>query len=195
VLRPVAARRERRREGGLPEWIGGPRGALRAALAAEVAWRASDVEAAARHAAEVETVRPRAAGTLGQQGSARPFDDFRDVDDCHAGFFEVLTTTGKYFWIATERVLSIEFHAPRRPRDLAWRRATMSVADGPDGEVYLPAIYDADDPNLADEFRLGRATDWAGDESGPVRGIGGRVVLVGDEALGIMELGMVRFGS
>ena len=44
-----------------------------------------------------------------------------------AGSFEVLTTTGKYYWIPTERVATVEFHPPKRPRDLLWRRATMSV--------------------------------------------------------------------
>ena len=91
----------------------------------------------------------------------RRFYDFRDVDDLYAGFFEILTTTGKYFWIPTERVASLEFHPPRRPRDLAWRRATISVTDGPDGEVYLPAIYDCAEPDLADDLRLGQATDWS----------------------------------
>ena len=53
----------------------------------------------------------------------------------------MLTTTGKYFWIPTERVLSAEFHPPKRPRDLIWRRVSMSVAEGPDGDVYIPVIY------------------------------------------------------
>jgi type VI secretion system protein ImpE len=123
------------------------------------------------------------------------FDDFRDVDDLCAGFFEVLTTTGKYFWVPTERVASIVFHPPRRPRDLAWRRATISVSDGPDGEVYVPAIYDSRQPDLADDYRLGHSTDWIEAENAPVRGVGQRVFLAGDEAHGIMDLTELRFGT
>ena len=35
----------------------------------------------------------------------------------------------------------IEFRQPERPRDLLWRRAHMVVRGGPDGEVFLPALY------------------------------------------------------
>ena len=113
----------------------------------------------------------------------------------HAGFFEVLTTTGKYYWIPTERVATVDFHPPRRPRDLVWRRATVSVLNGPDGDVYLPAIYDSDQPDLSDDLLLGRATDWVGPEEPIVRGIGRRVYLAGDDAISIMELSALRFGT
>ena len=191
LLRAALARRQHSREGRLPEFLGEPTPALRSGLAALVALCAGDTEEAVRHAAQAEAVRPRVAGHAGDL----PFDDFRDADDLHAGFFEVLTTTGKYFWIPTERVSNIELHAPRRPRDLAWRRASVSVNDGPDGDVYLPVIYDTQKLDLSDEFLLGRATDWIGAEKGPALGIGQRVFLVGDDAVSIMDLTALRFGA
>jgi len=191
LIRAAVARRQHRREGRMPEFLGEPTPALRSCLAALVALRSGDLEEAARSTAEAEATRPRVPGRVGDV----PFDDFRDVDDLHAAFFEVLTTTGKYFWIPTERVESVEFHPPRRPRDLAWRRASVSVAAGPDGEVYLPVIYDWEKSDLADEFLLGRATDWTAPESGPVLGIGQRVFLVGEEASSIMDLTTLRFGA
>ena len=191
LIRAAQARHQHRREGRLPEFLGEPTPALRSGLAALVALRAGDAQQMARHAAEAEAARPRVPGSAGDL----PFDDFRDVDDLHAGLFEVLTTTGKYYWIPTERVASVEFHPPRRPRDLVWRRATVSVNEGPDGEVYLPVIYESEKPDLSDEYLLGRATDWVGPEEGPVVGIGQRVFLVGDEATGIMQLTALRFGA
>jgi type VI secretion system protein ImpE len=191
LLRAAIARRQHSREGRLPEFLGEPTASLQSNLAARVALRAGDAEAAARHAAEAEALRPRVTGRAGDL----QFDDFRDADDLHAGFFEVLTTTGKYFWIPTERVERVEFHPPRRPRDLAWRRASVSVTDGPDGEVYLPAVYDTGDIDIADNLRLGRATDWIGPEDGLVQGVGQRVCLVGDDAVGIMELTTLIFGK
>jgi type VI secretion system protein ImpE len=191
LIRAAIARRQHRREGRVPEFLGEPTPALRSGLAALVALRADDAKEAARHAAEAEAVRPPVPGRIGDM----PFDDFRDADDLHAGFFEVLTTTGKYFWIPTERVASVEFHSPRRPRDLIWRRASVSVNEGPDGEVYLPVIYESTRPDLSDEFLLGRATDWIGSAEGPVLGIGQRVFVIGDNAIGIMELTTLYFGT
>jgi type VI secretion system protein ImpE len=77
---------------------------------------------------------------------------------------------------------------------LIWRRASMSVADGPDGEVYLPAVY-ATDEQLSDPFRLGRETDWRQSDGGPVRGVGQRLFLSGEDAVPIMDLGRISFGA
>jgi len=195
LLRADIARRQCLTEGRVPEFIGEPTPPLKAALAALVALRAGDLGEAARQAAEAENCRPRAAGSMKRPDGDASFDDFRDADDLFAGFFEVLTTTGKYFWIPTERVASIEFHPPRRPRDLAWRRAAMSVIDGPDGEVYLPAIYVSAEAGSSDDVCLGRTTDWVGEEDGLVRGIGQRVFLIGDDAFGIGDLSALRFGA
>ena len=195
LLRADQARRQLQSEGRVPEFLGDPTAALRATLAAHVALRAGDAAEAARQSAAAETLRPRVAGSATIAGADVAFDDFRDADDLCAGFFEVLTTTGKYFWVPTERVATIELHPPRRPRDLYWRRATISVNAGPDGEVYIPVIYDSRRPDLADNLRLGLGTDWIEDEGAPVRGLGQRVFLAGDEAHGIMELGELRFGA
>jgi type VI secretion system protein ImpE len=195
LLRAEQARRQLRRDGRVPEFIGEPTPTLHACLAALVAQRDGDAAETARHIAEAEEKRPRAAGIMAGPKEDISFDDFRDADDFCAGYFEVLTTTGKYFWIPTERIASVEFHPPRRARDLAWRRATMSVTAGPDGEVYVPAIYHTLEAEIGDELRLGRATDWRGPEEGPVSGLGQRLFLIGDEALGIMELTTLRFAS
>lgn len=191
LIRAAMARRQHVRESRVPDFLDEPTAALRSGLAALVALHAGDMEEATRRAAEAEALRPRVPGRAGDA----PFEDFRDADDLHAGFFEVLTTTGKYFWIPTERVISIEFHSPRRSRDLVWRRASLSVTAGPDGEVYLPAIYESERSDLADELLLGRATDWIGPEDGFTRGVGQREFVVGDDAVGIMELTTLRFGS
>lgn len=189
LLRAETARRQLFRDGRVPEFLGEPTATQRAGLAALVALRAGDVTGATREAAALENGRPKAAG----RANASRFDDFRDVDDLLAGSFEVLTTTGKYFWIPTERVRSVAFHAPKRPRDLYLRRATMDVREGPDGEVYLPVLYADIGGDATPEQRLGRASDWRELAPGLVRGIGQRTFLVGEEARGIMELGELTF--
>jgi type VI secretion system protein ImpE len=188
LIRADTARRQLFRDGRVPEFLADPTETQRLQLAALVAFRAGDLPAAMRQAQAAEEARPH---TPGRHGDV-VFDDMRDADDLLAGSFEVLTSTGKYFWIPAERVQTLEFHAPKRPRDLLWRRASMSVAEGPDGEVYLPAIY-ATDEAVSDTLRLGRETDWRETAGAPVRGVGQRMFIVGEDAVPMMELGAFRF--
>ncbi len=190
LIRADMARRQLFRDGRVPEFLADPTEAQRLQLAALVSYRAGAFAESARLAQLAEAARPHVAG----DHDGTPFDDLRDVDDLLAGTCEVLTTTGKYFWIPIERIVSVEFHPPRRPRDLLWRRASMTVSEGPDGDVYIPVVYTSED-ELTDVQRLGRETDWVQADGGPVRGVGQRVFLVGEEGVGIMELGTLQTGA
>lgn len=187
LLRAEIARREMMSEGRVPEFLGEPTASQRSALAALVALRAGDVAGAAAAASQAEDARPHPAGTMGDV----TYDDLRDADDILCGSLEVLTTTGKYFWIPIERIRSMQPHPPSRPRDLFWRRATMVVADGPTGEVYLPTLYDT--PADADiQLRLGRGTDWIDLAPGLTRGMGQKLLIVGEEGVPLLQLGALE---
>ena len=187
LLRAEQARRQLLDEGRVPEFLDGPTNTQRGALAAVVALRAGDHAAAAAHIAAAEAVRPVVAFIA----DGKRIDDWRDADDLIGGSLEVLTTTGKYMWIPIERIVELTLHAPERPRDLYWRRATLSVDAGPNGEVYVPALYVCP-PDEADEaLRLGRATDWREVTEGLTRGVGQRVFLAGDDGLSVMDLSVV----
>lgn len=191
LLRAETARRQLYRDGRVPEFLGEPEPWERAALAAFVSWRAGDFAAAKASAEEAESLRPASSGTC--NGTA--FDDFRDADDMLPGFIETLTTTGKYYWIPVSRIETMTFHAPKRPRDLVWRRCSMSVNAGPDGDVYIPVTYFAETDATDDAHRLGHLTSWSDEDAGPVRGSGQRVFLVGEEAAGIMDLTEIEFNQ
>jgi type VI secretion system protein ImpE len=192
LVRAETARRQLFSEGRVPEFLDGIKANQRASLAALVALREGNAAEAGRLAAEAEAVRRHPMG----ETAGMAFDDLRDADDLLAGTLEILTTTGKYFWVPIEQVAQLEFHPPRRPRGLYWRRASMQVADGPDGDVYLPAIYAAapGDAMLTDAQRLGRETNWAqAGEDAPVRGVGAKTFLLGDDAVTMMEMTTLTF--
>jgi type VI secretion system protein ImpE len=194
LLRAAMARHEVFEKGRAPDIVTEPGPYVEAALRALLEIREGRLPEAAAILSEADEKRARSPGKLGEGGAT--FEDFRDVDDLCAGFIEVLTSTGKYFWVPTERVDFIEFEKPVRPRDIIWRQCKMEVRGGPEGVVYVPATY----PMLPaegdiDSFRLGRATEWSGGDGTPTRGIGLRLFLVGDEGMSIDELQTLQFGT
>jgi type VI secretion system protein ImpE len=190
LLRAETARRQLFRDGRVPEFLGEPDPVEQALLAAMVAWRAGDAKETLAKTEEAEALRPRAAGIADKSA----FDDFRDANDFHLGYIETLTSTGKYYWVPVSRIETMLFHPPKRPRDLAWRRCSMTVTSGPDGDVYIPVTYFAEPDATDDAHKLGHATSWSETPNGPVAGTGQRVFLVGEEAIGIMDLELVEFG-
>ena len=180
LLRAEVVRSQVLRDGRAPKYQGDDATpAQQAALRARVLLRAGDLEGAAAAAAEIEALRPRVPGRAGDDTF---FDDFRDADDLLAAEFEVLTTAGDHLLVPVERVRSLSFDAPRRPRDLAWRRCSIDLKDGTEGVVFMPAIYLGATPETDNGLRLGRATDWT-EGQGPVRGRGQRIFLAGEEAM------------
>lgn len=191
LIRAETARRQFFDEGRIPEIIDQPSASLQKQMEASILYREGDVSRAAELLAEAEEARPRVSGVCDGQR----FDDWRDLDDLIGGVFEVLTSNGKYYWIPVDRVETLEFAELGRPVDLLWRRVHMIVRGGPDGEVYLPMLYAGTHLLEDDRLRLGRATEWSGDEDGLVRGTGLRTVLIGDQDRTLLEIGQVEFDS
>ncbi len=184
LVRADHAREQLYAEGRLPEFVGQPADWVKLHLEATIAMREGKTADAAGLLADAEAKRPTIPGT--RDGKA--FDDIRDLDDLLGGIAEVYTTNGKFYWIPLDLVIECEFRPAQRPRDLLWRHAHMIVKDGPEGDVYLPALYagssKATDPNL----RLGRGTDWVGEEGAPIKGVGQRCLLIGEEDVPLLEI-------
>jgi len=194
LLRAEEIRRQVFRDGRVPQFQGDdPTPTQAAALRALTLSRSGDLEAAVAAATEAETLRPHAPGEAEYTGGNLAFDDLRDADDILAPQIEVLTVGGDYMWVPVERLASLVLNPPRRPRDLYWRRAELTLKNGTEGLVYLPLIYPWADAATPTVLRLGRETDWSGPEGGPVRGLGQRMLLVGDEALPNSDLTALRF--
>lgn len=191
LVRADMARRQVWTEGRMPEFAGTPPEHVTLRLEALMHLREGRAEEAAACLARAEEARPVVAGTH----NGVPFEDFRDLDDLTAGIFEVMTVTGKYFWIPLEQVDEAVFTVPSRPLDSAWRTVQMTVRGGPEGEVVVPATYPVLSGELREALRLGRATDWIEDRAGFVTGQGLRCFLVGEESVSILDLRALAFTS
>ncbi|HSW03541.1 type VI secretion system accessory protein TagJ [Aquabacterium sp.] len=195
LLRAEVLRMQVLRDGRAPKYQGDDATpAQQAALRARMLLRLGDAAGANEAAAEIEALRTPAPGRLeAADGSSVPFDDLRDADDLFAAEFEVLTTAGDHLLVPVSRVRSLEFDAPRRTRDLVWRRCAIDLKDGTEGVVYLPALYLGAAPETDHALLLGRVTEWTDPADGPVRGRGQRMLLVGEEVVPFTSLKTVVF--
>ncbi|TWU31948.1 type VI secretion system accessory protein TagJ [Novipirellula artificiosorum] len=188
LVRAELSRRECFCSGRMPEFIGTPSPQLQNHVRALTAIRENDLVEAAKWIGAVDESAPK--HTKGWIVNDNSVTAIRDLDDVLAPILEVHTSTGKYFWIQWDQIVALEVHPPKRSIDLLWRQASLSIESGPDGEVYLPAIYlDPDGQPATDaSLRLGRSTDWVESGDSIVRGRGQKTLLAGDVDLPFMSL-------
>jgi len=190
LLRAGQARDQYYSDGRIPEVLEEPSDLVQAYLKASVSLREGNKSDALSILDEAEAKRPELKGQINGQD----FSDFRDLEDLAPAVLEVFTSTGKYYWIPFSRISSLEFHQAEGPMDLVFRRATLETnQDGPDGEVYVPAIYQTVSEEDEERLLLGRATDWLGEEGEPVVGVGQKMFLVDDRSIAIMEIDNLQF--
>lgn len=181
LIRAEIARREVFADGRTPELLGDATPEIEASLRILLALRNGEEAGPIREAADDLQTPPLVGDLNGDR-----FEGLRDLDDRVAGVLELLTSTGKYYWVPWERVRSMELRAPERLRDLVWREAEVDVVDGPNGVVYIPCNYVAAGAEETPETRLGRETVWVEDH-GVVRGVGQRCLLVGEEMTALSD--------
>lgn len=192
LLRGEQTRRQVMGEGRAPQMIGRSAGLLQPVVEALLSLREGDLAAGSGRLADAAAQAPPVTGT---HDGTQSFDIFRDIDDVCAPLVEFITEGGEYHWVAVADISLLEVRPLQRPRDLIWRPSRLEVRDGPAGDVYLPALYVSDIPRDDDALRLGRRTEWHEAQGGPVRGVGQRIFLVGDDDVPLNELRRVAFGA
>ncbi|MFL5328287.1 MAG: type VI secretion system accessory protein TagJ [Gemmataceae bacterium] len=174
------ARRKVFREGGKPGFFGPPPESLLPRLEALALIQAGKNKDAA--AVIAKNPPPPISGTI----NGKPFDALADCDDLLAPVLEVLTVQG-YFWVPLSEVVSLTSDAPKFPRDLFWLPATLELKDQ-QGPVFLPTLYPFSHEHADETIKLGRGTDWLGQEGEPIRGAGAKTLLAGDDAVGLLDV-------
>lgn len=179
-LRGLDARLRWWTEGALPEFPKGPTDCDRHALALNVALAANDLESAMAAATKLEEARVAQPVLWDDKKAA----DFRDLDDRLPHAFEIITQGGNYIWLDMNLVTQVAFKPVVRPIDLICRHARISMRDGAEGDVLIPAVYP--DPKTHSE-RLGRCTEFESICDGVTIARGQRSYLVGEDVGAILD--------
>ncbi|MDG1048599.1 MAG: type VI secretion system accessory protein TagJ [Planctomycetota bacterium] len=189
LIRAETWRQDFYREGRTPEFLSTPTERVQLQLRASIALREGEQAEAADLLSRAEGEREaQPCSAEGQQ-----HEDVRDFDDLVGGVLEIFTSTGKYYWVPMETVTELEPRPIERPRDLLWPRFRLEVKGGPEGEVYMPALYGPMPAEASEELLLGRVSEFS--EADPVRGQGRRQFLLGDDAVSVNDVPFLQFSN
>jgi type VI secretion system protein ImpE len=190
LIRSELSRREVYRQGRVPDFVAMPTEPQKKRLEAVLCLRTGHTEDARRLCDEATELDPELSGQLNDQ----PFVGIRDLDDLLGPTLEVFTATGKYYWIGFEQITSLEFNPVEHLTDMLWRSATIETVGDVSGRIHVPALYEGSETSGDQRIRIGRATEWLQSTStAPVRGIGQREFLVGEDVVSIMEIRRLTF--
>jgi type VI secretion system protein ImpE len=120
----------------------------------------------------------------------RPFEGWRDSDDLLGPVLEVFAS-GQYAWIPLEQIRKLRLDNIETLRDQLYRPATVWLADAKARELFIPSLYVGTREHPEEGIRTGAGIDWT-EQSGLMRGLGGRTFLFGEEEIGLMEFKQVE---
>jgi type VI secretion system protein ImpE len=189
LLDSEQARRDFIKNGVPPRFFGSEPEHVALRLQALGRVRENHVKEAGELLAKAQELTPPLPGKLND----KPFESIRDADDLFGPVLEVMAR-GAYFWVPLEQVESITMSAPRFPRDLLWIPARLEMKEEA-GNAFLPALYPGSQDHADDQIKLGRATDWKGQEGEPVFGAGVHTFLVGDDGSSILDWRNLQLGQ
>ncbi|WP_049732066.1 type VI secretion system accessory protein TagJ [Rhizobium ecuadorense] len=174
-LRAMAARDAWFTSSAVPEFPQGPSELDKLAIRLGIAHRDGNAEETRTQLDALENLR----GEHPLIWNGKAVSDFRDLDDRTPHALEVIMTGGGYLWIDFAKISALSIEPIARPRDLAFRRAELTLVDGAAASVLLPAVYHGTSKDAT--LRLGRETDWIEEPTGITTGRGQRCFLAGDE--------------
>ena len=141
---------------------------------------------AVRWVDRADELSPAVSGFL----DGREFDELRDADDRLGSVLEAFIE-GDFVWFPWEVLRRVKLGPVRYALDRLFRPAEVRLKDGTDFAVHLPLVYpgshDADD-----EFALGLETDRICPDDGPIRCIGGKLLLAGNEEVPLADCRMIE---
>ncbi len=114
----------------------------------------------------------------------REFDGLRDADDRFASVLEAFVGAA-YVWLPFEQMRRMTVPAAKGIVDNAYRPARIRLTDGAEFSAVLPLVYPG---SLEDVHLLGMESDHVNPDGGPVRCVGAKVLLLGEEELSLCEI-------
>jgi type VI secretion system protein ImpE len=145
-------------------------------LQAIASYSAQEIAAGNSLIDQANALAPGASGVL----NGERVEQLRDGDDLFGPIVEVFASD-KYVWVPLDQIESLTMNPLATPRDVIMRPASLTLIDGPTGDVLIPGLYFGSHLHPDEAIQVGRVSDWLGDESAPIRGAGAKLFLDGEK--------------
>ena len=193
LMRGEMARQQWYQEGKAPLTRSETSPELSSAFQAIVEFRAGHLPDVARILGSLAE-GPALAGTVTlETESTQSFDVFRDLGDLTATVAELISPTGKFYWVPWREFKKVEFEPVKSLRDVLWRPVQCTFHQGLVEQYFMPCLYHGTSASTNDEFRLGQATDWKDCGENLIQGVGLRMFLAGELTPTILEIRSIDF--
>ena len=137
---------------------------------------------------QVASLLPPISGTI----NGNPFSGISDTDSLLSPFLEVITHEN-YIWVPFEYIREIIIPPPQTLFDLIWIQGSVTTWEGLSMNCFLPVLYPESSQHEDERIKLGRMTDWIPLGGSFSKGVGQRMIQVGDEDISILEIREARF--
>lgn len=130
------------------------------------------------------------APTVGGTIDGEPFEWLADADSRLGPVLEMVVN-GKYYWVPFHRIAKLNFEPPTDLRDMVWKPAYITWANGGEMVGLVPCRYAGTAEGSDDLLKLSRSTVWEDKGDEEYHGLGQRLLTtdVGDyPLLGISEI-------
>jgi type VI secretion system protein ImpE len=140
-----------------PQILGEPPGWIGTLIEALQRLAAGDSTAAARLREAAFDEAPASDGTIDEKSK---FEWIADADSRLGPVCECIVN-GQYYWVPFMRIRSLRIDAPTDLRDFIWASAQLTLANGGEQIVLIPARYPGTDTFGDDALKLSRRTQWS----------------------------------
>ena len=181
LIRAASARQDFYQAGMTATLFSEPDAMFESLLKLRLALKEQDLPQAVHCAGQFEANRCNTVFNL----NGDTVSQLRDLDDSLGGYLELFGTDGKFYLAKFSEIDSLQLKKPESLLDTVWRRAEIALADGPQGEVFIPMTYN---DSIKVSERLGKDTSWQQLHEHLVTGIGQKMLLAGDEAVALSDV-------
>jgi type VI secretion system protein ImpE len=126
--------------------------------------------------------------------NGEPFEWIAD-GDARLGPCLELIVSGRYYWVPTARIRSVDLEPPADLRDFVWTPAQVTWANGGEAVALIPTRYPGTEAARDPLLQLSRRTEWQEQSEQSFFGLGQRVFITDRAETALLDVRRIEIDS